>query len=277
MFDKEAIESIRESASINEANSAIASSDGCNHVVALPSDYQEHDLEKYQLKRRRARGTMETSSIESFVDYADQHAENGASIFIEPENMRSTAVLNLGTIDRPGHADNKAVLTPVATAAYNALNRITASAHKQQDVAEFLEDWGDHITCFNDEGAIANPRAIAAVRKISIESIRKLENEEQPLSASRSAFENITASSKEPLPTLIYFKCHPYADLSERNFIIRLGVLTGGDKPIISLRVIKIEQHQQEMADELANLIDAKLNDSESQIAIYTGKYTKAG
>ncbi|WP_172424281.1 DUF2303 family protein [Vandammella animalimorsus] len=271
MFDKQAIETLQEGQSIAQANEAMATSAEARHVVALPSDYKQHDLEPFQPRRRRARGKMETPDLQSFAAYATAHAEGGASIFIEPENMRATAVLNLGQPAAPGQADNKAVLEPTTTAAYNALNRITAGKNKQQDVAEFLEDWTEHITCFNDEGEISPPRAIAAVRKISIEASRKLENEEQALSATRSAFENITASSKEPLPALIYFRCQPYADLQERQFVLRLGVLTGEEKPAITLRVIKREQHQQQMAEELAERIRAAMGSAD--VAIYKGQY----
>lgn len=271
MFDKQAIEALQEGQSIRQANAAMSTSAAARHVVALPSDYKQHDLEKFEPQRRRARGKMETPDLQSFADYTTAHAEGGASIFIEPENMRATAVLNLGQPDAPGQADNKACYAPVTTAAYNALNRMTAGKNSQKDVAEFLQDWTEHITCFNDEGEITPPRAVAAVRKISIEAIRKLENEEQSLRTTRSAFEDITATSKEPLPTLIYFRCQPYADLQERQFVLRLGVLTGDDKPTITLRVIRRELHQHEMAEELAERIRAAMGSNE--VAIYKGEY----
>ena len=256
MLDKEAIEALREEQAIANAHAAVRESAATQRIVMLPSDFQQHDLEKFQPHRRRARGTMSTTSLAAFAAYAKNHAEAGATVFINAADMSATAVLNLGSPDAPGHADNRAKLEPKATAAYKALVKIAnGGGMKQGDVAEFLEDWAGQVECFNADGAISPPRAIAAVRKITIEALRKLESEEQSLSASRSAFESVAATSKEPLPTTIYFKCQPYADLDERTFVLRLGVLTTNDKPLVNLRIVKQEEHQEDMANELASKI----------------------
>ena len=209
-----------------------------------------------QRNRHRARGTMATAALASFVGYTREHAELGTSVFVDADTMRATAILNLGTPFEPGHADNKAIYTPEKTAAYLALLGMAYSGtHKQATVAEFLEDWPELIKCFNADGEITPPKAIADIRKMSIESIRKAESSVQSLSESRSAFETISATSADPLPTHIYFTCQPYANLAERLFVLRLGVLTGGDKPMVGLRIVKAEQHQEEMATELVKLV----------------------
>jgi uncharacterized protein YfdQ (DUF2303 family) len=130
---------------------------------------------------------------------------------------------------------------------------------------------------FNDDGAITAPKAIAALRKLSIESMRKLESSEQSLSASKSAFESIQATSTDPIPTMIYFTCKPYADLDERQFVLRLGVMTGGDKPTITLRIIKEEEHAEQMAAELAELIGSSFYElgGKSTIPVLLGSYSK--
>ena len=114
----------------------------------------------------------------------------------------------------------------------------------------------------------------AAIRKLTIETMRKLESEEQSLSASRSAFESVQATSKEPIPTTILFMCQPYKDLNERTFALRLAIQTSGDKPSVSLRIVKAEQHNEEMANELAALIGA--NFSGEGVPVLIGAYAKA-
>ncbi len=114
------------------------------------------------------------------------------------------------------------------------------------------------------------PKAIAAIRKLSIESMRKLESSEQSLSASKSAFESVQATSAEPIPTTIYFDCEPYYGLESRQFVLRLGVLTGGDKPAINLRVVKQELHDEEMANEFADLARDALG---SALPVLIGAY----
>jgi uncharacterized protein YfdQ (DUF2303 family) len=111
------------------------------------------------------------------------------------------------------------------------------------------------------------------VRRITIESLRKQESEEQSLSATRSALESVTASSKEPLPTTIFFKCQPYAELSERLFVLRLGITTGDKAPSIVLRMVKPEEHAERMSEELASLLSAGLS-AEKAFPVVIGTYS---
>lgn len=274
MFDKEAITLIQESATTYMARQALTNAEESHSLAALPSDFKLHDLERYNELRRRARGTMSTAVMDAFADYTKAHAEPGATVFVDADTMSATAVLNLGTPVAPGHADNKAKLALKRTAAFSALLAVaTGAGQKQATVAEFLEDWASKITCGNDAGEIAAPKAIAAIRKLTIETMRKLESEEQSLSQSRSAFESVQATSKEPIPTSIVFICQPYSDLSERAFVIRLAIQTGGDKPVITLRIVKAEQQNELMADELAHMIQRQFEES---IPVLVGAYSKA-
>ena len=276
MFDKEAITALQEGASINAANNALVDTYATKELAALPSDYKLHDLEQYLPNRRRARGTMATADLGTFAEYVVSHGEAGSSVFVDQDNMTATAVLNLGTPEAPGHADSRAKLELKKTAAYKALlQHALGNGHKQATVAEFLEDWPDHISCFSEAaGPIATPQAVAAVRKLTIESMRKLESSEQQLSTARSAFESVTATSADPLPTTIVFACQPYADLQEREFVLRLGVLTGDTKPAITLRIAKAEKHAEEMAKELAELIEGRFLGA--GVPVLLGSYSKA-
>lgn len=267
MFDQDTIKELSKVQAIAAANEA--SDDRA--FVALPIDFALHDLEKFSECRRRARGTMTTSSVADFSAYVAANEHDHATVFVDQERMSAVAVLNFGSATNPGHADNKAQLTLKKTAAYTALRgAATGQGLKQQAVAEFLEDWPAQIECFNDAGLIAAPKAIAAVRKITIEAMRKLESAEQQLSASRSAFESVQATSTEPLPTTIYFKCVPYHGLEERHFVLRLGVQTGADKPLVTLRVVNQEQHDEDMASELARLVRGALK---SELSVLVGAY----
>ena len=276
MFDKDAIQELTKSEAISAANRAVTQQ--VETLVALPVDFATHDLEKYLTNRRRARGVMSTSNVNDFAEYAKKHAENGASVFIQQDEMTAVAVLNLGTPTQPGHADNLAKLAPQKTAAFFALSAIANGAgNSQKTVAEFLEDWPGYTQCFNDGGAIEPPKAIAAIRKISIEALRKQENTEQQLGATRSAFESVQATSTEPLPTTIYFKTVPYNGLAERSFVLRLGILTGSDKPAISLRIVNKEQHAEDMAEELAQLVTKAISLCPVDMPVLVGSYSTRG
>lgn len=277
MLDKEAIQELTRAEAIRAASSSIFDAVSTDDrgvtpgLVALPNDFQVHDLEKHLTNRRRLRGTMETSAISDFANYTKTHREEGATVFVNQDTMTAVAVLNLGTPAFPGHSDNRAKFSPKSTAAYHALRvHANGSPQKQQTIAEFLEDWAFNITCLNDDGEIPVHRAIAAVRNITIEAMRKLESKEQQLSATKSTFENVQATSADPLPTKIEFRCTPLDGLSTRNFVLRLGVLTGADKPQINLRIINQEQHNEEMAAELCARISDALSSESMPVLIGT-------
>jgi uncharacterized protein YfdQ (DUF2303 family) len=270
MFDKQAIQLLQDGAAIKQASDAILGVTDAG-AVALPEQFKLHDLEPFMHNRRRMRGVMSTHALSDFATYVQNHAENGATVFVDADEMSATAVLNLGEPEAPGHTDNRAKVQLKKTAAYSALKVHTnGQAISQTKAAELLEDWPGEIRCFNDQGDITQPKAIAAIRKLSIESMRKLESSEQSLSASKSAFEQVQATSSDPIPTTIYFTCEPYHGLESRQFVLRLGILTGGDKPSISLRIVKQELHDEEMANEFADLARQAIG---SELPVLIGSY----
>lgn len=219
---------------------------------------------------------MTARNINPFASYVKEHAEKGASIFVDSVDMTVVAVLNLGTPDAPGHADNKALLNQSKTAEFKAIEEIVKTDISQTKAAEFLEDWADNVKCFNTDGEVKLGQAIAAIRKITIESSRKQETSEQQLGSTKSAFESIQASSHDPLPTSIEFTCRPYADLDVRTFVMRVSVLTGDSKPKLVFRVQKAEQHDEQMAAELASKIRSEFSIFGSDgIPVLIGSYRK--
>ena len=257
----------------NNVKEAVLTSWG---ATALHEDYKVHDLEHLLPCRRRARGTMATAYVAPFAQYATAFAEPGAAVFVDAEHMAATAVLDLGTKETPGHTDNRAKLQLTKTAPYAMLLTINGRAQSQQALAEFLEDWGSvaALSFFTPDGEIPMGKALAAIRRITIESLRKVESEEQQLSANRTAFESVKASSQEPIPTTIYYTCKPYADLDARTFVLRLSILTGEKAPSLVLRIQNLEAHVEAMGAELAALVQEAISGA---IPVLLGSYSKAG
>lgn len=280
MITKEAIELLSKAEAITAASNVMFDK-SVSDRVALPDNFTLHDIEDSLEYRIRARGSMKTSAVGDFANYVVTHSEAGAMVFVDHNSMQATAVLNLGTPSSPGHCDNTAVFVAESTAAFDALKSISGSARKQQDVAEFFEDWQDHMSFADSDGAaIAPGKAIAAIRKLTIEAMRKVESEEGQLSASKSAFESIKASSVEMIPTRLSFTCLPYKGLLPRTFELRLSILTTSDKPSIVLRLIKFETHREEMASELVELVESHLTPASEEAAalvppVLIGTYTK--
>jgi uncharacterized protein YfdQ (DUF2303 family) len=278
MFDKEAIQELAKAQAITAAAEAIGHRiDSSSGAIALPDDFNLHDLEPYQPTRRRARGTMTTSRLEDWAAYVEIHKEGGAAAFVNPAHMQAVCVLNLGTPVAPGHADNLAIYKPETTAAYDALRAIESTSGQtrrltQRSLAEWMEDWAERIVCVDAEGtAIDRRKATAAVRAITIESASKAESVEGQLSVERSSFEQVKATSKDTLPAVVQFACEPYHGLRARTFELRLSIITGEKEPMLVLRTIRAEWHREEMAIELALNVRKELAD---KVPVALGSYT---
>lgn len=272
MLDASAIQELSQAEAISAAQAAVEGALKERGTVALPNDFVVHDLEKSLPLRRRARGVMTTSGLDAFAAYVEKHKLDGAAVFVDQDAMTATAVLNLGTSEEPGHADDLAKMAPKRTAAFSALlAHANGLPLTQTKAAEFLEDWPGYFLFFKGVDPVTPPHAIAAVRKLTIESMRKLDASEQQLSASRSTFESVSATSADPLPTTIYFDCEPYHGLKSRQFVLRLGILTGSKDPAVVLRIVNKEQHDEDMAAELSELVTDALVKSELPVLI--GKY----
>lgn len=233
-------------------------------VAALPEDTKVLQLEQFKPLRNRFRGMFATVSVEDFVNYTSAKADHGAECFVDPEAMTAAAVLNLGDIGAPGHADNRAKMTLKTTAAFDALKKLDGSLRTQQQLAEWLEDWRDNVQGLTSEGVeLTATKVIAAIRRITIKAAGTVDHTEGQLSTSRSALEQVEASSNnEPLPSFIQFTCIPYQDLAERSFTLRLSLRADDEKPVLSLRIIRPEQHEEEMAEEFAALLQEKFGDT---------------
>ncbi len=265
MFDKSAIETLQQAENIRAA--ALITPAGS---IALPPDWKLHDVQHLQAAPARHKGTFTTPSLNSLAAYL---AERATPIFIQADKGQATAILNAGNATEPGHADDLATWEPEETAAHQALGKATGSTLSQQALAEFCEDWIGNLTFYRDAETIPPRQAIAAIRAITIETAKKAESTVAQLSAARSTFESVAATSKEPLPTHIYFKCAPYANFTERTFACRLAILTGGTAPALRLHIIQEEVHTEEIAQEFI----AKINEHPKLKAckVYEGSYRR--
>ncbi|MCX2589499.1 YfdQ family protein [Proteus penneri] len=243
-------------------------------AIVLPNDFKVSSLENLQEGRFRFRGEMKTTSISDFVKYSIKNAvEEGVSCFIDANEMSAETIFNIGTIGEPGHADNTALVKLKQTAPFSALLKIDGVKYRQKELAEWLEDWRDYLMAFDAEGNVLDiKQAISAVRRITIESTRSAEHEDHDFSAKRSVLENVEAKSKDVMPTAFQFTCSPYDELKERSIKLRYSVLTGGDVPTLVLRIVQLENLEEQIAQEFRNLLCDEFD--ESEIETFIGKFS---
>ena len=270
MMNEEAIHLLQQNDTISTIGYHIAKAMENGKPVVLPDGYELKDIERYLPNRRRLAGVLCTSDPEHFQRYCEQTTDAHPRIFVDAKEMQATAVLNFGAVEEPGHGDNRAQLNFKKLAAFRALLKVDGIAASQRAIAEFLEDWLPHITAYQADSELQAKHVVAAVRNVDIEVARKVENTVESLSESRSAFEQVKASSKHVLPDIIEFRCEPYLGLQSRTFTLRLSVATNDSKPMLTLRIQNLELHEQEMADEACELIENMLG---TTFPVFVGTY----
>ena len=271
-MDASAIAHIQETTQATEAHQTLQELGGVPAIV-VPKTHEVKDVEYLQLHRSRFRGSFKTTSLNDFTAYFINNAsKNCSGLYIQADSMTAKAIFNLYTEhnNHPGHGDHTATLAMVETAAYKALQQIDGKQLSQKTLSEWMEDWRANLIAHSDmDEELPIAGAINAVRKITIEALAKRDTEVKSFGASQSAMESIEAKSQNPLPAFLHFSCTPYIDLPGRTFVLRVGILTGEREPKLIARIIKLEDHQEAMAEEFKALIIKSLPKDQ---AVYLGQ-----
>lgn len=234
--------------------------------IVLRGEDGQHvvSLEPFAAHRSRSRGTFSTASLNDFAQYVIRRP--GGQGFIQPDQLSANVIFNLdvdgngapvdihadGADQSPpipcaGHGDYRAVLTLKASPAYAALQTAAKTQFAQKAIIEWVEDWWDclaadySIAPDNASDPTAMRQALNALRKVKVKATAEAVHTNKDFGISRSALEDVEASSDEGLPLGFRFTCQPSDDLDSRIFYLRLGVLTGGEKPAFVLRWSKRE------------------------------------
>lgn len=264
-MDKRAVESIEGMAIAAHGN--IIPDQLHGRITVMPNDFKSIDLEPFHRQRDRFRGVYVTSSVVDYASYVNTECEESPhQTFICADDMTAVSYINLGCKDHPGHGDWQAQVELERTPEYLAIQSLCNNApHTQRDLIHFIEDWADCIQAIDQSGEPMKPeKAIAALRKITIESTSSTETEDGDFKGSKSRFDTVEAKSNIGLPAAFTFTCAPYKELPPHQFMIRLSIRTGGEKTAINVRMVKQQQHKQLMAEQFQKVIFEQLNDTGS-------------
>lgn len=265
-MDKSAIEQLQQSAG---AASEAVQKGLPPGIFAVPESINLEkltldDIERHQPGRSRFRGIMHTHVVTEFASYVKARA--GGEGYIDGDNLKATVFFNLGTKEAPGHGDHRAVLSMKQTAPYAAMCKADGARSDQRGLIDWLEDWTPNLQAIANtpDGGSVIPwaQAVQSIREVTISAKKEVESREGDFNAGRTAMEEIEARSKLGLPSGFLFRCEPYMGLSAREFFLRLSVLTSGDKPVLTLRVVQKEVHQEAIAEEFKALLLNEVGDA---------------
>lgn len=243
-------------------------------LVAVNDDYKVLDLEKYQDGRNRARGSLNTPSLEDFKSFVLSAQDGNAPVFVDHKNVSATAVLNYEDSTygyAQGHCDHLANLKLEPTVVWSKLNSLKDRKLSQRDFAVFIEDWTSVLEITDAEGTVINPvQALAAIRNMKIDSSVTVDNSVGNLSESRSRFDKVEARSKEEF-TPAYFKIYDsaYLGLDERLIVLRLIINTNDDKPVFSIQIVKEELLCNEIVQEFKEKVIELLPENPVRIGTF--------
>ncbi|PXV60697.1 Uncharacterized conserved protein YfdQ, DUF2303 family [Dyella jiangningensis] len=258
----ENIELIQNTA-VEAAGKRLLSATNLPRAVIVDGDQEVKSLEHLQPGRHRFRGQMTTNVMADFCAYVKGVAgDKAVPGFVNVQGMTAKVFFNLGSETAPGHGDWTATLGLQPTAAYKALQEAAGRRFDQAGLIDWIEDWNDVLVADFTEGNASLTRAIAAVRKLKISTKSEATHTTQDFSASRSALEEVEASGADVLPVGFRLATEPYDGLTSRSFSLKLSVLTGGDKPALTLRWLRKEQQLEQIAREFKSVLVEQLGPS---------------
>lgn len=234
-------------------------------AVLMPGSFQVVDLEKFDKHRSRFRGTYSTSSLKDFADHV-VNRDAGATGFInadDADKLSCTVFYNIGDQAQPGHCDDIAVLTLKPTAAFKAVQGVVGKSMDQKTLSDWIQDWSLTLSATDVDGKDLELRkTIAAVRNIKIEAKASSDHSVGNMNAARSSMEQIEARSEHELPAYLIMSAIPFSGLQVRQLKLAVSVLTGGEKPALSLRWVGKEPQLEEINQEFKCVLSKEVGGS---------------
>lgn len=256
MLTKEAIQHLEKTVLLNDINEELSKIKTKSNLLVVPGGFDISNLESNMPNRDSYRFAFATKSIKDFGEYCKEFDKEGGKCFVDSDCMRAKSIFDLGTEDKPLHQRHTAKLQLDKTAAFKALLSIDASRMSQKQASDFIEDWKDNVIVFDSSGkTITNVMASKRLREITIEQVREVESKVDNFSESMSSMERIEAKNQEVIPAAFEFKCVPYHGLDERAFNVRLSILTSEDRPKLSMRIVKLEAQEEDIAEEFKEIL----------------------
>lgn len=240
-------------------------------VALIPDDMSLKSLEPQHENRFSFRASFKTSVIDDFVNYAmdSVNPEYINRCYIDPESMAASIIFDVGTMEKPKHGNHKANVRLEKTAPFKALLDVDGEPMTQKRVSDWIEDNDEFIQVFDTVGTpMKASAAAAAVRRMTVEAIQKIESEVSDFGQSMSAMDEISVRAENQQPAAIKFNCIPYVGLSERTFEMRISARSSGREPVLILSIRSLEIVKEQMADEFKGIIAGRFEDTEIKTMI---------
>lgn len=229
--------------------------------IVVPSGCSVQSLEKFGVAPVRQRVKLRTESIEEFCDYIAREGDGDSVVLVNPDGSGATCILDFGCMENPLFKEHRIRLTLDYTPEFQALLDICRRPVSQQDLIDFIEDWSYCLTTKAGEDALALHQAVAAIRKVTIESIQENCSEVADFASSASALAKVSAKSGDwKLPGMLNMECKAYDGTSTLSVPCRISVLTSEKAPTFRLRIVGLKSIESGAAAEVLKQIDNQVD-----------------
>lgn len=242
-MDQSAIKTIRDMAVVETENNALKDIVD-KPMIIVPNDYKLIDLEQYEPTPSQFRGTFKTTLIDEFAGYINTNGTDKTCIFINPDTEIAAAIIDMGTANNPEWGKHRAELKLKKLPEFKKLTELNNTVLSQLDFIDFAEDFAGSIQFVNDEMVPIDFRqAIAAIRKLTINSTQNSESTVGNFNASHSSLDaiEIKANGSKP-PHGFTFTCAPYDAFPDLAINCQIRYLTEGKNVNLKFRVSLLDQ-----------------------------------
>jgi len=198
---------------------------GYEPFAILPEQAKAVSIKDFK-KEKTFKQDFNTSSIDDFVAYIKHHQDllDNSFCYVDQDRMKAEVIFDEGVPGKPDDKNHTSTLQLQRTEAYNALRSMHGEKLSQKEVADWLQDWKNNLTCSYESVEIGFSAALKAVRDMTVEKARSRRSVIGDASQSMSAMEEIEAKSEYILPDLFIFKCAQFHGLPEQAFGIHMSI-----------------------------------------------------
>ena len=265
---------------LNESIAGHVADETTGQALYLPPGATLAAAEKFALAPRFHRHHYETERLPDFVAYVTNNALLAAmhvpTVYVRANGSGARALFDHGEPTAPQWGHHDALLNLREATAWAAAQRMASGVHDQRRVIDCLEDWPTHITAHQGNGDdIPHAKAIATLRRVSLEAKASSTTEENDMARQRTTLESIEArGADDTLPA--YFVVHSpiYVGTCTLDIVLRLSVRAAEKAPALALRIVG----QESLAEETAQWVEATLREQlAGKVAgVYVGDLTIA-
>lgn len=245
---------------VNAIHSLTAYRELDSHIpaVVLPPGCTVESLEEYERWPSRQILRVNVCTIDDFCAYMAREAhidgvdkENLSAVLISPDGDGATGVIDFGTEERPMWKQHRIRLSMRKTPAFEALMDIARGPINQIELSDFIEDWDD-LTLSHGDVTLDRAKAVAAVRSVTVEQLRKADFEVGDFESRRSALDEVKASSGAgKLPSRMELFTPVYEGMNCLMVTARVSILTAHDKPTFRVRILGREDLMKRCKDDI--------------------------